>query len=194
MRRSLRRGLMWAVPALLAWIGGAFGLDWYGRAHTAGGHFDAIVVAGAKVWRGGRPSKALTRRTDAGVELWKAGHAPLLVLTGGLGQHAPAEARVAAQLAREHGVPETALRIEERSKNTIENAAHARTLIGPIRVLVVTDAYHVLRCELIYRHYFPEVQVVGIPLGRRPPLTDALIEVAAIAALPISAARYWLFG
>jgi uncharacterized SAM-binding protein YcdF (DUF218 family) len=191
----LRRSLAVGAVMSLAWAGGAWALDDYGRAHVAPdvpGQFDAIVVAGAPVWRGGVPSKALRRRTLAAVELWKAGHAPLLVLTGGLGQHAPPEARAAAALARENGVPESALRIEDRSRNTIENAAFSRELIGEKRVLVVTDAYHVLRSKLIYEHHFPEVGLVGVPLGRRPPLAASLREVAALVAFSLFVAPRWL--
>lgn len=190
---AVRRAVIWGAAGLAGWATLAALLDVYGRAHTSAGNFDAIVVAGARVWRGGRPSRALTRRTERGIELWKGGHAPLLVLTGGVGQHPPAEAEVAARIARERGVAGSALRIEDRSRNTLENAALARELLGPARVLVVTDAYHVLRCELVYGHYFPEVRVVGIPLGRTPPMQDALTEVGAIAVLPFVAGRRWLF-
>jgi uncharacterized SAM-binding protein YcdF (DUF218 family) len=190
-RRRASRVLLWGVIGLTGWVVLAVLVDLYGRAHEKAGSFDAIVVAGARVWRGGRPSRALSRRTQVAIELWKSGHAPLLVFTGGVGQHPPAEAEVAARLAREQGVPESALRIENRSRNTLENAAFARELLGARRVLVVTDAYHVLRCELVYRHYFPEVGVVGIPIGRTPPMEDALTEVLAIAALPFAAGRRW---
>jgi uncharacterized SAM-binding protein YcdF (DUF218 family) len=177
----------------LLWVGAAFGLDAYGRRRTASGQFDAIVVAGAQVWRGGRASKALERRTLAAVELFKAGHAPRLVLTGGIGEHPPAQARAAAELARSHGVPESAIVIEERSHTTLENAAFARDLIGPRRVLVVTDAYHVLRCEIIYAHYFPDARLIGVPLGRHAPILDSLREVGALIALSVAVVPRWLF-
>ena len=191
--RGARRTLSIGGLVGLAWVGAAFGLDAYGRTRSASGHFDAIVVAGAQVWRGGKPSKALERRTLAAVELFKAGHAPRLVLTGGLGQHAPPAAQAAAELARAHGIPESAIVIEDRSLTTLENAAFSRELIGPGRVLVVTDAYHVLRCEIIYAHYFPEARLVGVPLGRHAPVLDSLREVAALVALLVAVVPRWLF-
>jgi uncharacterized SAM-binding protein YcdF (DUF218 family) len=168
----------WLAAGIAVWLGGAVLLDVYGRAHRPNGRFDAIVVAGAKVWRGARPSKALARRTAAGV----------------VGEHGPAESVLAAQLARDSGVPESALRREERSTNTIENAAFAHELLGPVSVLVVTDSHHVLRCEIIYRYYFPRVQVVGLPIGRTPAMVSALREVAALAVLPFTATWRWLRG
>ena len=53
---------------------------------------DAVVVLGAAVWPGERPSPALQRRIDRGVELWQAGRAPVLVPTGGLGRYPPSAA------------------------------------------------------------------------------------------------------
>lgn len=187
-----RRTLVAGGLVGLVWLGAALGLDVYGRTRTANGHWDAIVVAGAQVWRGGRPSKALERRTLAAVKLFKAGYAPRLVLTGGLEGYPPAAAQAAATFARTHGVPESALVIEDRSHSTLENAAFTREMVGPLRVLVVTDAYHVLRCELIYTHFFPEVQLVGVPLGSHAPIGDSLREVAALAALLVAVVPRWI--
>lgn len=181
MVKILQRGALASALVLLAWLVAACGVDLYGRTRQPHGKWDAIVVAGATVWRGGRPSKALTRRTLAGVDLWRRGHAPLLVLTGGVGAHGPAEAIVAASIARAHGVPEAALVIEDRSQNTDENARFARELLGGGRVLVVTDAYHVLRSELIYRRHFADAGLVGLPIGKTPALASgALREVPAL--------------
>lgn len=183
--RSLAKifGRVALFSALLGaiWVLAACGVDLYGRSRQPHGKWDAIVVAGATVWRGGRPSKALTRRTLAGVELFRRGYAPRLVLTGGVGAHGPAEAVVAARIAREHGVPEAALVVEDGSRNTEENARFTRDRIGPGRVLVVTDAYHVLRSELIYRRYFADAALVGLPIGKTPALASgALREVPAL--------------
>ncbi|HEY6558125.1 MAG TPA: YdcF family protein [Polyangiaceae bacterium] len=176
-----RRAALSAALLGAFWVLAACGVDLYGRTLQPHGKWDAIVVAGATVWRGGRPSRALTRRTLAGVELFRQGYAPRLVLTGGVGAHGPAEAEVAARIAREHGVPEAALVIEGRSHNTEENARFARELIGSGRVLVVTDAYHALRSELIYRRYFEDVALVGLPIGKTPALASgALREVPAL--------------
>lgn len=182
MRRSrfVRRAALGLFGVALAWIIGAWALDAYGRKRTAHGRWQAIVVAGASVWRGGRPSKALSRRTLAAVELWRKGYAPRLVLTGGVGDNGPAEAEVAAELARRNGVPDEAIVIENRSHTTEENARFTRLLIGDQSVLVVTDAYHVLRSELIYRREFRNSAVVGLPLGKYVPLETALREVPAL--------------
>ncbi len=189
LTNRLRRAALLAAVIAVAWVLAACAVDLYGRTQKPHGKWDAIVVAGATVWRGGRPSKALTRRTLAGADLWRQGYAPRLVLTGGVGAHGPAEAVVAARIAREHGIPEAALVVEARSRNTEENARYARELSGAGRVLVVTDAYHVLRSELIYGRYFEDAAVVGLPIGKTPALASgALREVPALLWYLISAA------
>jgi uncharacterized SAM-binding protein YcdF (DUF218 family) len=165
------------------WLGAAVALDWFGRMHAASGRWDAILVPGCRVWRGGVPSKALRRRVERAVELHKKGHAPEIVFTGGIGDHAPAEAVAAAKYAQELGITASVIRMEPRSKNTLENARYARELIGDRRILVVTDAYHVLRCKLIFERYFSSVMLVGVPLGKLPPFTDSMREVLAFVWL-----------
>lgn len=138
------------------------------------------MVAGARVRTDGSMTGSMERRTRHGVALWHAGHAPLLVFTGGPRRRAPPEARSGARLARELGVPESAMRLEERSRSTEENARFARELLGDQRVLVVTDAYHVFRTERLFRRHFSDVQVVGVTHAWYPQLRLAMREVGAV--------------
>lgn len=171
------------LGSALLYATGAVALDRYGR-RPVEGRYDAIVVAGCRVLPDGRPSMALARRTRRAVELWRDGVAPRLVFTGGVGADAPAsEAAVAAALARRLGVPGEAILLEERSTSTDENARYAAALLPPgARVVVVSDAYHVFRCERVFRRYFGDARGVGSighPWAR---MRGALREVAAVAA------------
>jgi uncharacterized SAM-binding protein YcdF (DUF218 family) len=169
-----------AALVLGAWIAAACALDRHGRGRVASGRWDAIVVAGARVRTDGSMTGSMERRTRHGVALWHAGHAPLLVFTGGPRRRAPPEARSGARLAEELGVPASAIRIEDRSRSTEENARFAHELLGQRRVLVVTDAYHVYRTERLFRRYFPEVQVVAVAHAWYPQLRLAMREVGAV--------------
>ncbi len=148
----------------------------------AGAHhgWDAIVVLGCRVHDDGRPSIALRRRVERGVALFNAGSAPRLVLTGGVGEGKPiSEARAAARIARDLGVPASAIVIEEESRSTEENAAFSRRAIGDGRVLIVSDTYHVARGERVFSRYFAEVGTSGVSGA---PIAGAMREVFAIAA------------
>lgn len=163
------------------WVGLALALDRYGSAIPDPGPYDAIVVAGAGVMPGGVPSDALVARTRKAVELFGQGLAPRLALTGGIGDWGPAESVVAERLAVEWGVPPSAIVREETSTSTEENASELLRTIGDVRLLVVTDRYHVLRCERVFGRYFTRVEVTGAvsPLYVRS--RGALREVLAIA-------------
>ncbi|MEV5830383.1 YdcF family protein [Spirillospora sp. NPDC052242] len=74
-----------------------------------------------------------TRVAVHAARLWHEGRAPLLVVSGGRGKitsgWAETEARVFARVAREHGVPEEALVLEETASNTGENITATRRLL-----------------------------------------------------------------
>lgn len=131
---------------------------------------DAIVVLGARVLAGGLPGGSLRARVERGVELWRAGAAPLLVLTGGLGPHPPAEAEVMRRLCRELGVPDEALLLEAQSRSTWDNARFTAALLrarGLGRVLLVTDAFHLYRARQHFWLQGVDAEPVAAPLEGR---------------------------
>jgi uncharacterized SAM-binding protein YcdF (DUF218 family) len=159
----------------------AVALDAYGQRSDPQGTYDAIVVAGCRVLPDGSPSLSLVRRTTKAVELWRRGAAPLIALTGGSRDALPAESMVAAEVARKLGVPESALVLEIHSTSTAENARCLRALVTFNRIVVVTDSFHVFRCEWFFGKYFQEVRGVGVlsPLSHRT--RGAFREAVAIA-------------
>ena len=127
---------------------------------------DAIVVLGSAVWPGERPSPSLARRIGRGIELWQAGLAPVLAPTGGVGYYPPAEAEVMARVARESGVPASALVIEPEATSTSESAEKVRALAlahGWQRVIVVSEPYHLRRASWLFREQGLEVQTACSP-------------------------------
>ena len=102
------------------------------------------------------------------------------VFTGGVGVTPPAEAVVAAELARSLGVPPDALLTEATSTSTEENAREAAAVLGGGRVLVVSDSYHVFRCERVFARYFDEVRGAGSLSPVRARSRGSLREVLAV--------------
>lgn len=163
------------------WVAAAVVLDVYGHRPDPTGSWDAIVVAGCRVMPNGLPSLSLVRRTTKAVELWRRGLAPVIVLTGGVGKSPPAEAVAAAGLARQLGVPDSALIVEDKSTSTLENVRFLRQIVKFNQIIVVTDTYHVLRCEWLFGKRFAKVQGVGVtsPIFYRA--RDAFREAIALA-------------
>lgn len=154
----------------------------------------AIVVLGARVQPDGQASPALERRMRVAISLYRAGVAPLLVLSGG-GRQAVAEAEVMRDLARAAGLPESALMLEPRSRTTLENATEtAKLLAADSRpaIVLVTDGYHALRARLLFR--LAGLHVVAVhkaEVSLRPRL---LMAAAECVKLPISLVRALLRG
>lgn len=115
---------------------------------------DVIVVLGSQVRPNGVPSNSLYARTMRGVELYKAGYAPTLFLTGGLGRFPPSEAEVMRRLAVGADVPESALILDEAATSTQESMltlAREAERRGWRTVLVVSDPFHMLRARQMAR-------------------------------------------
>ena len=171
------------LAVMSLWASVAWALDAYGRRRVPDGPFDAIIVPGCAVRSDGRPSGALARRTRHAVDLYKSGHAPKLVLTGGVGTHPPSEAEVAAQYAIELGVPQECIVLESRSTSTRENARFAAEAVPDQRdgsVLIVTDGYHCWRCRRLFGRHFKSVQTAGSVPGPRLRVRGAMREVISI--------------
>ena len=171
---------MIATGITVVYVSTAVWLDCVGQ-RDPGGAFDAIIVLGCRVDRGGVASQALTRRTRHAVRLYWRGLAPTLVFTGGVGEHPPSEARVAADLAAKWGVPTDAMVLEERSTSTEENASRTKELLDVTRVLLVTDAYHTFRSQRVFARYFDDVSATGSTGAPGPRMRGALREVGAVA-------------
>lgn len=170
-----------AACVVVAWVAAAVALDQYGLRQQPSGSYDAVVVAGAGVRPGGRPSVALYGRTRQACDLWEQGVAPVLALTGGVGDYPPSEAEVARQLAREWGVPAERIVMEERSTSTEENAEQLATVLAAERVLVVSDGYHVFRVRRVFGRHFDSVDAVGVKTTLWVRAWGSLREVLAIA-------------
>lgn len=146
-----------------------------GSNRWAEGSFEAIVVPGARVRADGTPSRALLRRVHLGIELHRAGLAPLLVLTG-RGTGPVAEAQWMAEFARSAGLSADEMEIERHAMTTAENALYTARLVHADRILVATDDTHVRRCVREFSLHYPHVTGVGAPTAGRPALRQLLEE------------------
>lgn len=134
-RRRRRRWRRWSVGlaalVLLAalYLAGTFVQVWQASGEDAARPAEAIVVLGAAQYNG-RPSPALQQRLDHALELYQAGLAPVVVVTGGrqAGDRFT-EATAGYNYLRSRGVPDAAIRKEVQGHTTYESlAAVARFL------------------------------------------------------------------
>ncbi|RAI60306.1 YdcF family protein [Roseicella frigidaeris] len=126
-------------------------------------HIDGIVVLGGAVEqrlteaRGIPALNGAAERMTEPVALLRRHPEARLVFTGGSASLAPGattEADVARRLWDELGVPPERMAFETQSRNTFENAAYTRRLVGPKpgeTWLLVTSASHMPRSMGVFR-------------------------------------------
>ncbi len=139
--------------AILLWLASAAVVVWAGYRPDPR-PADVILVAGAAQYNG-RPSPVLQARVDHAIDLWRAGQAPRLLFTGGVGQgDTVSEGEVARRYAVAHGVPDSVIMVERVGHTSAESVQAAAALMkdaGLQTALLVSDTYHMLRLELLSR-------------------------------------------
>lgn len=150
---------------------------------------DVVVVLGGGIEppSPGHPRPELHAATDRvwfGAQLYRAGRAPRVLLSGGADpqRYTASEAAAMRELMLDLGVPAEAIVLEERSRNTRENARFSAPLLrerGASRILLVTSALHMPRA-------LPLFQAQGLQVVPAP--TDH--EARDVSGWP--AAQRWL--
>lgn len=131
---------------------------------------DVIIVLGAGIRRDGRPGWALTRRATQGADLWKQGYADMVICTGAQADGYPrSEAEACKELLLREGVDESAILMEENSRSTEENAIYSHQIFdeqGYDTAILVSDSYHILRAEWLFRDQGITAYTSPIPASR----------------------------
>lgn len=186
--------------------------------HSTQQRFDAIVVlAGGAFGKGDlRPTTQLTsfsmERTLCGIDLFVKGFAPRLVFVGGSSSQSDPDLIEAVEMKRfaeRLGIPPESIVVDDRSRNTYENAVETRRLLGDASVLLVTSAFHMPRAVGLFRNQGLRVSPYpcGYLLGDRPkygwanlnpidllPQTEALRKTRLAVNEIIAIAIYWTLG
>ena len=143
---------------------------------------DAIVVLGAAQYDG-RPSPVLAGRLDHAAELYEAGIAPLVVVTGG---NKPGdrftEAGASAAYLESLGVPGSAIERETTGESSWESLASAARFLqedGLTDVVLVSDPYHAMRIEGIAEELGLDATVS--PADTPSTVGDLMRETVAVA-------------
>jgi uncharacterized SAM-binding protein YcdF (DUF218 family) len=124
---------------------------------------EAIVVLGAGLLPQGVLGDESERRVITGIELFKRGMAPLLVLSGPARPDAPAptEGAIRAKLAESMGILPAAILLEETANTTHEESIHISRALqarNATRILLVTDSLHMRRAKLVFERAGLQVQ------------------------------------
>jgi uncharacterized SAM-binding protein YcdF (DUF218 family) len=129
---------------------------------------DAVVVFGARTYADGRLSDALQDRIRTACDIYRAGLAKRLVLSGGRGDGLVTEAEAMRGYALKHGVRAEDIFIDNLGVNTEATVRSTTPLFQQWharRVLAVSHFYHLPRVKLAYQR--AGVEVCTVPARQR---------------------------
>lgn len=150
----------WSLPVASHYLRGLLEAAYPAVAPAELPQAQAIVVLGGGI-RPPERGQTLPNLNSAADRVWHAarlfhaGKAPLLVLSGGSNPavSATSEAQAMRGLLTGLGVPDTAMLLEEESRNTRQNAQFSAGLLrqsGLSRILLVTSALHMPRAVPLF--------------------------------------------
>jgi uncharacterized SAM-binding protein YcdF (DUF218 family) len=161
---------------------------------------DAIVVFAAGVGESGKPGGGAQERLKQAVDLYRAGYAPYLVLSSGY-VYSFREAESMRSLAIAQGIPESAIVLEERSKDTHEMVAFVDAILRDHRwssILLVSSPYHMRRAMGVWRKIAPDVRVIPTPAPKSQFFDHTrgatLEQVGGILFEYVAIVAYWRSG
>jgi uncharacterized SAM-binding protein YcdF (DUF218 family) len=134
----------------------------------------AVIVVlgyGPPVDEAGAPVDELRRRVEKGVELYKAGLAPAMIMTGGNTYREYYESAVMKELAVSLGVPAAAVIEEREAMDTIGNARYSARLMaerGWQDCILVSSPYHLKRGKKLFEAAGLTVQTAGCAVPDDP--------------------------
>lgn len=157
---------------------------------------DAIVVLGAAQYNG-TPSPLFEARISHAVQLYENGIAGIFIVTGGKGRpgDVTTEARAARDYAVAHGVPASAILIEDQSRTTLEQL---RTVGQMLRdrdlhsAVLVSDRTHMLRSLRIARDQ--GIEAYGSPTTTSPAASNIPDQIEATGHEIGALALYFIAG
>lgn len=110
---------------------------------------DCILVLGCGIEDEETPSPMLKDRLDVGIELYKQGAAPKILLSGDNGTEHHNEIHVMLKYAKEAGIPDKDIFCDHAGFSTYDSMYRAGSIFDAERVIVVTQTYHQYRALYI---------------------------------------------
>jgi len=124
----------------------------------------AILVLGAGINKDGSPSKILRDRLDTAIDLYEAGVAPKLIMSGDNSISTYNEVMAMCNYVAEQGVDRDDIFCDHSGVNTYNSMYRAYHVFGVRRCVVVTQEYHLYRAVYLAKGF--DMQAYGVPADR----------------------------
>ena len=171
-RKVLVTALIILLVLAVIGIGGVFGINAYvksvgkklivtpeGASKLKG--VDCILVLGCGVRDDGTPSDMLRDRLERGLELYFAGVAPKLLMSGDHGSVEYDEVNIMKQYAIDKGVPSEDIFMDHAGFSTYESVYRAKEIFCADNIVIVTQEYHLYRALYLAKSFGLEVHGVS---------------------------------
>lgn len=176
-KRNWRRiGILSAigvVSALICWA--ALARAFTRRSNTNLARFDAIIVLGHPADSDGNPTPLQQATVTEAVHEYMRGTASRIIFTGGAAHNQFVEAEVMARVAESEGIPVSAIFVEPRAQDTIQNACYSERIMREHRwgsAEIISPSFQLPRAAMIvgklpikWRMHVASPLEPGSPLG-----------------------------
>lgn len=129
---------------------------------------DTIIVFAGGVGESGKAGQGFEERVQHAVDLYKKGYAKNIIFSSGY-MYVFKEPLVMKALAVSLGVPENAIILEDKAKNTYENVKFAKEILknkGWNKALLVSSPYHMRRTSLVFNKIAKDIKVSYTPIPK----------------------------
>ena len=126
---------------------------------------DCILILGCGVYSDGTPSPMLADRLKTGIELYKKGAAPKIIMSGDHGRENYDEVNVMKQYAIESGVPSEDIFMDHAGFSTYESVYRAKEIFCIDSLIIVTQEYHLSRALYIADRF--DLEAIGVSADLR---------------------------
>ncbi|MBR3910547.1 MAG: YdcF family protein [Anaerotignum sp.] len=165
----LKRGILALFCLGITGTAVVFGLSSYIKKETAekiitaeeATDGDCILVLGCGVREDGSPSLMLRDRLEKGIELYEAGTAPKLLMSGDHGRKDYDEVNLMKSYAMGKGVPSEDIFMDHAGFSTYDSMYRARDIFCAEKVIVVSQEYHLYRA--LYLAEKLGLEAYGVP-------------------------------
>ncbi len=171
MKKKTKRILVTILILLLAAVLFVAGINWYviswteSRIRSADelgkGDADCILILGAGVRPDGTPSLMLRDRLLCGAELYEAGVADRILVSGDHSTPEYDEPGTMRRFLLEAGVPDEAILTDDGGLSTVESIRRAEQMFGLKRIVIVSQRYHLYRS--LYLAEREGLEAEGVP-------------------------------
>lgn len=121
---------------------------------------ECIIVLGAGI-KTDKPSPLLQDRLDKAIELYNAGVAPKIIMSGDHGKKEHDEVNVMKDYAIEQGIASEDIFMDHAGFSTYDTMYRAKNIFGVKKAIIVTQKYHIYRSVYIANNL--GIDAVGVP-------------------------------